>query len=256
MLLTPLELCQKLTFLCMMLVEICANSFRSARNAQEAGADRVELCSELALGGITPSYGLINHVLKTLTIPTHVLIRPRSGDFCYTEADFEIMKQDINLCKSLGVQGVVSGILKPDFSIDIDRTKTLIYLASPMHFTFHRAFDFVPNPVEGIKQLEALGVGRVLTSGQAPTAIEGLPLLQSLQGNFNGIIIPASGINPENIKQFKARGFSEIHFSASVQDSKSPNSNFALNSNSKSGAPSQTYSDASLVKQMISLLHE
>ena len=147
-----------------MLVEICANSFRSAHNAQEAGASRIELCSELAVGGITPSYGLINHVLNNLSIQTHVLIRPRSGDFCYSNDDFEIMKQDIEQCKSLGAQGVVSGILNPDMSIDVNRTMALLNLARPMRFTFHRAFDSVPNSIKALKQLEEIGVSRILTS--------------------------------------------------------------------------------------------
>lgn len=239
-----------------MLVEICANSFRSAQNAQNAGADRIELCSELAVGGITPSYGLICHVLNTLNIPTHILIRPRGGDFCYTNDDFEIMKQDIELCKSLGAQGVVSGILNSDFSIDVDRTMRLIELSRPMHFTFHRAFDSVPNPVKGLKQLEAMGVGRVLTSGQAPTAIEGLSLLKTFQEDFKGIIIPSAGINCENIKQFKLSGFKEIHFSASAQQPRQFKQYMSLNSIKHFDESKQTYTDTLLVKQMISLLHE
>ncbi|MGC6415320.1 MAG: copper homeostasis protein CutC [Bacteroidia bacterium] len=239
-----------------MLVEICANSFRSAQNAQNAGADRIELCSELAVGGITPSYGLISHVLNKLNIPTHILIRPRGGDFCYNNDDFEIMKQDIEMCKSLGAKGIVSGVLNPDFSIDIDRTITLINLSRPMNFTFHRAFDLVSNPFKGLKQLEKMGVSRVLTSGQAPTAIEGLSLLKTLQNDFKGIIIPSAGINCENIKQFKLSGFKEIHFSASVQQPKKFKQNLPLNSIKDFDETTQTYTDTLLVTQMISLLHE
>ena len=137
-----------------MLVEVCANSLESARNAERAGADRIELCSELGVGGITPSVGLIQLVKKELTIPVHVLIRPRGGHFTYSDAEFEVMQADILACKALGVQGIVSGVLTEDFAVDVERMKVLVELAKPLHFTFHRAFDWVAEPLEAIKQLE------------------------------------------------------------------------------------------------------
>ena len=118
-----------------MLIEICANSYQSAINAEKAGANRIELCSELAVGGITPSYGLLKKVTKELTIPIHVLIRPRSGDFTFSDDEFNIMKENILLCKELGVKGIVSGVLHLDSSIDMERTKELVAISKPMNFT-------------------------------------------------------------------------------------------------------------------------
>ena len=115
-----------------MIVEVCANSLESARNAERAGANRIELCSELGVGGVTPSAGLIQLVKRELSIPVHVLIRPRGGHFTYSDAEFEVMKADILACKALGVHGIVSGILMDDFSLDVGRTKVLVELAKPM----------------------------------------------------------------------------------------------------------------------------
>ncbi len=134
-----------------MLLEICANSYQSAINAEKAGANRIELCAELAVGGITPSYGLLKKVMNDLTIPVHVLVRPRSGDFTYSDAEFQILKEDILICKELGVLGIVSGVLNLDNTIDLERTKELVETAKPMNFTFHRAFDWVLNPMDESK---------------------------------------------------------------------------------------------------------
>lgn len=111
---------------------------------KKPGADRIELCQELAIGGITPSYGLLKQVLDTLDIPVFVLIRPRSGNFTYSDAEFDIMKQNIQLCKDLGASGIVSGVLNIDNTIDIERTQELVELSKPLPFTFHRAFDWTP----------------------------------------------------------------------------------------------------------------
>lgn len=201
-----------------MQLEICANSYQSVINAQKAGADRIELCSELAVGGITPSFGLIKKATETLKIPVFVLIRPRSGNFTYSEDEFDIMKQDILQCKALGCSGIVSGILYKNNTIDIERTKALIDLAKPLPFTFHRAFDWVENPHEAIKQLLDLGAERVLTSGQKTTAEKGIELLKQLKELTNNsmTILPGGGINAENAILFKDAGFIEIHCSAST----------------------------------------
>ncbi|MBJ2176383.1 copper homeostasis protein CutC [Aureibaculum sp. A20] len=199
-----------------MKIEICANSYQSAVNAEASGADRIELCSELAVGGITPSYGLIIKIKQDLRIPVHVLIRPRSGDFTYSNADFEVMKQDIVLCKNLGCEGVVSGVLNTDNTIDLERTKELIELARPMSFTFHRAFDWVVNPLKSLDELKAIGVNRILTSGQENQAIKGIELLKKLKvraGTFIEIM-PGSGVNIDTILEFKKAGFNQVHFSA------------------------------------------
>ena len=200
-----------------MKLEICANSYQSALIAQKAGAHRIELCSELSVGGITPSYGLIKQVIDTLSIAVFVLIRPRSGNFTYSEEEFDIMKHDIQLCKNLGCAGIVSGVLNKDNTIDIERTQELIELSKPLEFTFHRAFDCVENPQEALEQLINLGVERVLTSGLEASAEKGLELLKQLKEHVNGriTILPGSGINLQNAKLFKDAGFLEIHLSAS-----------------------------------------
>ena len=200
-----------------MTLEICANSYQSAKNAQTAGAKRIELCSELSIGGITPSYGLIKQVVKELKIKTFVLIRPRSGNFYYSESEFEIIKKDIQICKELGCHGVVSGVLNENNTIDIDRTQELIELSKPLPFTFHRAFDIVPNPKEAIEQLVGLGVQRILTSGQQLKAIDGLETLKEFkkQAKNRITILVGSGVSSGNAKTFKDAGFDEIHASAS-----------------------------------------
>ena len=200
-----------------MKLEICANSYQSARNAQEAGAHRIELCQELSVGGITPSYGLLKQVIDILKIPIFVLIRPRGGNFVYSEEEFEVMKHDIKMCKDLGCQGIVSGVLNLDKTIDIKRTKELVELSKPLAFTFHRAFDGVENPKEALDQLIDLGVERVLTSGQETSAEQGLELLKALNKISNNriTIMAGSGISSKNAKQFKEAGLKEIHASAS-----------------------------------------
>lgn len=201
-----------------MKLEICASNYQSAVNAELAGAHRIELCSELAVGGITPSYGFIKHVLETVKIPVFVLIRPRSGNFTYTDSEFEIMKKDIVLCKDLGCEGIVSGILNIDNSIDIKRTKELVELSKPLKFTFHRAFDWTPNPYEALEQLIEINVDRILTSGQESSAEKGIFALQQLKklANERLIILPGGGINQENVLIFKGGGFEEVHCSATL----------------------------------------
>ncbi|WP_179344306.1 copper homeostasis protein CutC [Winogradskyella ursingii] len=201
-----------------MKLEICANSYQSAKNAQQAGAHRIELCQELSVGGITPSYGLLKQVIDNINIPVLVLIRPRGGNFVYSNDEFEIMKHDIEICKELGCAGIVSGVLKDDNSIDIKRTKELVELSKPLDFTFHRAFDEVKNPREALEQLIRMAVKRILTSGQQSTAEEGLELLKELNGIANGriTILAGGGVNSENAIKFKQAGLKEIHASAST----------------------------------------
>jgi len=198
-----------------MKLEICANSYQSAKNAQDAGAHRIELCSELAVGGITPNYGLLKQVSENLSIETFVLIRPRSGNFTYSNTEFEIMKSNIKLCKDLGFSGVVSGVLNADNTIDIKRTKVLVELAKPLQFTFHRAFDWTPNPEEALHELIDLGVQRILTSGQSVSAEKGIEILKSLKIKAENkiVILPGGGVSVENAILFRDEGFKEIHAS-------------------------------------------
>lgn len=241
-----------------MKLEICASNYQSANNAQNAGAHRIELCSELAVGGITPSYGLIKQVIENLSIPVFVLIRPRSGDFTYSDADFEIMKQDIQMCKKLGCKGIVSGVLNRDNTIDIERTKTLIELSKPLPFTFHRAFDWTPNPFEALKSLINLNVNRILTSGQAISAEKGILILNQLHQLANGAltILPGSGINPNNILIFKAAGFKEVHCSAVLASEIQSSAPIMLNSPVFLNDGQEIASNQEVIKAMIALMND
>ena len=197
-----------------MIVEVCANSLQSALNAQEAGADRLEVCMELGVGGITPTYGLLKELKKVINIPMHVLIRPRSGDFTYKASEFEVMLSDIAICRDLGYEGIVSGILNLDHTLDIDRTEQLYRASDAMQFTFHRAFDWVKDPLATLRIIEELGLDNILTSGQAGSAVEGLSLLQTLLEKAERVnIIPAAGIRPDNVLLFKESGFKTVHLS-------------------------------------------
>lgn len=201
-----------------MTLEICASNYQSALNAQTAEANRIELCSELAIGGITPSYGLVKEVLDTLSIPVFILIRPRSGNFTYSEAEFNIMKHNIERFKKMGCSGIVSGVLNINNTIDVERTKELISLSKPLPFTFHRAFDWTPNPIKALEQLIAIGANRVLTSGQGALGEENINLLLELKNKATNriIILACGGVNSTNAKLFKKHGFDEIHASAST----------------------------------------
>lgn len=200
-----------------MLVEVCTNSLESALVAQSAGADRIELCSELAVGGLTPSYGVLKAVKEQVSIPVHVLIRPRSGDFSYTDAEFEIMLTDIELCVALGFDGIVSGVLLKDFTLDVERTQRLKSAAGGLKFTFHRAFDWIGDPIEALIQLEKLQVDYILSSGQQKSAPTGIDVLAKLNGLSNHTqIMPGSGINAGNLHLFKERGFAAVHLSGTA----------------------------------------
>ena len=194
-----------------MIIEVCAESYEYAIKAEKAGADRIELCKDLYLDGLTPDYESAKRTIDTLDIPVFILIRPREGNFIYSNEEFELMKQDILKFKEMGCKGIVSGVLNGDNSIDIKRTKELVELSRPIEFTFHRAFDIVSNPLKEIENLIELGIDRVLTSGQKNKAIEGLELLKELKDiSKNRIkIMPGSGINTENLENFKS--FNELH---------------------------------------------
>ncbi|MFS4416368.1 copper homeostasis protein CutC [Maribacter sp. 2307ULW6-5] len=200
-----------------MIVEVCANSLESALNAQEAGADRIELCSELGVGGVTPSLGLIRLVTEKLHIPVHVLVRPRSAHFTYTEWEFQVMLKDIEACRANGAAGIVSGVLHPDATVNVSRTQALVNASGPLHFTFHRAFDWVPDPVVALEALEGIGVQTILSSGQKPSAAQGAPLLGELQRRAKSCVLMAGGgVNPDNATMFLEAGLSAIHLSGTA----------------------------------------
>lgn len=201
------------------LLEIAAFSAESAIIAQQAGADRIELCDNPEEGGTTPSYGTLCYAREQLSIPLFPIIRPRGGDFLYSDASFEIMIKDVNRCKEIGCDGIVIGLLDKDGLIDIERCAALIELAYPMEVTFHRAFDRVRDPFQAMEQLIELGVQRILSSGQYPTAPEGAETLHALvqQANQRIIIMPGSGVRDNNLEQLiKDTGALEYHTAARI----------------------------------------
>jgi len=199
-----------------MIIEICANSFESAKAAQDGGADRIELCADLSKGGLTPLHSVIKKVIEELKIPVHVLIRPRSGDFVYSRKELETMLIDIAYCKELYCSGIVSGVLTLENNIDEEATRQLIVASEGMEFTFHRAFDRDVEVESSIKSLIKLGVTRLLSSGQQNKAIDGIELLNKMKllAKDHLQIMPGSGIGSENALAFKEAGFEAIHFSA------------------------------------------
>ena len=198
-------------------VEICANSVASCLEAQKGGAYRVELCAGIPEGGTTPSYGEILMARDLLNIKLNIIIRPRGGDFLYSDVEHQTMLHDIEMAKKLGVDGVVFGCLTADGEIDMQRNKELVHAAKGMNVTFHRAFDMCKDPIKSLEQIISLGCDTLLTSGQQPTAIEGVTLLKKLVDKANGriTIMPGSGVNEDNIATITQQsGASVFHFSA------------------------------------------
>lgn len=236
-------------------LEVCANSFASAKEAENGGAIRVELCENMAEGGTTPSYAQIKLCKIRLKLQVWPIIRPRGGDFLYTDDEFELMKEDINLCKSLNCDGAVTGILLANGQIDLKRCAELIELAHPMPLAFHRAFDMALDLNKALEDLIELGFVRVLTSGGANTAYNGIPIIAELVKQAQGRIeiMPGAGINPENILTIKQKtGAQVFHSSARVKvKSKMQYRNTA----SKMGSIEDEYeyeqTAAYLVKQMV-----
>lgn len=195
-------------------LEICVDSTQSALNAQEGGADRIELCENLAQGGVTPSAGKIAQAKRLLHLPVMVLIRPRKGDFLYSDLEFELMLDDILRAKELNADGIVSGVLLPDGKIDTVRTSWLVEAAAPLPFTFHRAFDMCIEPHVAIGQLADLGVKRILTSGQHATALDGINHLRAyveLAGDLISIMA-CGGVTPDTVAPLlEIAGLHEFH---------------------------------------------
>ena len=198
------------------IIEIATSDFLTTKSAVEGDADRIELCANLAEGGTTPSYAHIKKCREAFDIALFPIIRPRGGDFLYTKDEFEIMTNDIKLCKELDCDGVVIGLLNMDGTIDITRTSELIELAYPLEVTFHRAFDRCKDPFIALEELIGIGCQRILTSGQKPTVSEGIDLIAELNKEADGriIIMPGSGVRKENIKMLAEKtGCVELHSS-------------------------------------------
>ena len=196
------------------LIEVCVDSVASALAAERGGAGRVELCSDLLEGGVTPSAGLIELVRARTSIGLQVMIRPRGGDFCYTPEEFETMKRDIIAAKKLGASGVVVGILGADGSVDIERTRELVELARPLNVTFHRAFDMSADLFRALESICATGADRLLTSGGKKTALEAVQQIARLVEAARGrvAIMACGGINNQNAASIiEQTGVREIH---------------------------------------------
>ena len=194
-------------------LEVCCGDMPSVLAAKEGGADRIELCEALEVDGLTPSQAMMESAIS-LRIPVQVLIRPREGDFVYNEEEVESMLGDIRLAKKLGANGVVIGALRPDGSIDEATNRRLVDAAEGLSITFHRAFDVCSQPFEALEQIISLGCHRLLTSGQAPTAEQGIPLIKRLVELSAGriIIMPGAGVNVNNAhKILSETGANEIH---------------------------------------------
>lgn len=201
-------------------LEICVDSIESALNAELAGASRVEYCDNLVEGGTTPSYGSIVSARHNLNIGLHVIIRPRGGDFLYSGNDYDVMRRDIEMCGECGVDGIVTGILHPGGSIDVDRTARLFEFAWPMSATFHRAFDLCNDPVQGLEDVISTGAVRLLTSGLKNSARDGIEMIRKLVIQAAGriSIMPGGGIDETNAAMIvTATKVNEIHLTGRSQ---------------------------------------
>ena len=204
-----------------MLIEACVDSVQSAVAAEKGGAARVELCTALLEGGLTPSAGAIAQARAKLSIGLHVIIRPRGGDFLYADSEHEVMLEDIATAKSLGADGVVIGVLVADATVDVARTRALLDGSRPMSVTYHRAFDMTRNPFAALETLVELGVDRILTSGQEESAVAGLDLLAKLvkAAADRIVIMPAGNIHEKNIEKIAATtGAKELHVTGFVEE--------------------------------------
>ncbi|HNV52673.1 MAG TPA: copper homeostasis protein CutC [Tenuifilaceae bacterium] len=240
-------------------LEVCANSVQSAINAQIAGAKRIELCENLFIGGTTPSYGCIKTTRERVDIAINILIRPRIGDFLYSDIEFEQIKNDILVAKQLGVNGIVCGILLPNGEVDTERTDELVELSKPLTFTFHRAFDFTPDPYKALEDIIKTGATHILTSGQKNKAADSVDLLYELvkKAANRVVIMPGSGINADTIKRIVNTGANEFHMSG-VKDVESKmiyrKENLTLNGNSLPDYVNQI-SDVESIKMVVEYLN-
>ena len=199
----------------MALLEICCYSTECAVIAQQNGADRIELCAAPLEGGLTPSYGVLRATRQRVTIPVHPIIRPRGGDFCYTDGEFAAMLEDVRQIRSLGYPGFVIGVLNPEGQVDVPRMRQIMVAAGPLAVTFHRAFDMCANPLQAADVLADLGVARVLTSGQQPSAEKGISLIRELIAREGTpTIMAGAGVRASNLSLFLEAGVKEVHSSA------------------------------------------
>jgi copper homeostasis protein len=217
-----------------LVLEICVESVDHALAAERGGADRIELCTDLSSGGITSSAALMQATRRQVQIPIHVLIRPRAGDFCYSDSEFEMMRHDIDEARQLGMDGVVLGILQKNARVDVERTKALVKFAHPLPVTFHRAFDSSYNLETSLEEVIQTGAIRILTSAGQPRATDGLQTLKRLvqAASDRILIMPCGGINSDNVADIvKTTLAQEVHSSAGT----SGNGDLSQGNNGSSG---------------------
>ena len=237
-------------------VEIIAFSIEACSIIEQSGAHRIELCANPNEGGTTQSFGTIKAAREKVGIDLFPIIRPRGGDFLYTDDEYRVMAEDVKLCKQLGCDGVVIGLLQKDGSIDVQRTAELVELAYPLEVTFHRAFDHCRDPFEALEQLVEIGCQRILTSGQQPTAPEGAELLTKLvkAADHRIIIMPGSGVRPNNIAEL-ARATGAVEFHSSLRTTASSGMTF-LHSSFAGDGESATHAtvEGAAIRQLLSEL--
>lgn len=238
------------------LLEICCGSAEDAVEAGLGGADRVELCSALFLGGLTPSAGSVAEARKRLKIPIMAMNRPRQAGFCYSAVEFAVMERDTELLLEHGANGIVFGILNEDGCVDIPRTRALRQRIGAHEAVFHRAFDVTPDPFRALEELIDLGITRVLTSGQRAAAPEGSEIIRQLMERAAGRIqvLPGAGIKPENVQRFvRATGCTQVHLTAFAerQDTSTRN-NPHIKFGSEDGPAESSYqlTDGNYVRRM------
>lgn len=238
-------------------IEICVEGIDDAIAAEAGGADRVELCASLLEGGITPSDGTIRQTCRRLAIPVHVMVRPRGGDFLYSQAEFATMLDDVARLRETGAAGVVFGCLNPDGTVDEARTRALVAAARPLRVTFHRAFDVTAEPGAALEALIRCGVDRVLTSGQQPNAVRGIPLLASLARQAAGriAVIGCGDLREATIARVRRdTGLRELHFAALAERASMMthrNEAIAMGGAGTTREYRQPYTDSALVRRII-----
>jgi copper homeostasis protein len=240
------------------ILEICVESVESAIAAEGGGAQRIELCADLAGGGTTPSAGLMQSIREHVHLPVHVMIRPRPGDFCYSNHELAIMRNDIQVAKQFHMDGVVLGILREDARVDVERTKMLVEYAHPLPVTFHRAFDLARNPATALEDVIETRSTRILTSGGESRATDGLSILRHLVDSAKGriLIMPCGGIDSGNIARIvRATSAREIHTSVGTSNPR-PSNNGDSTSDDKGEprAPAQFVVFEQNVTELVNLL--
>ncbi|XP_072026069.1 copper homeostasis protein cutC homolog [Amphiura filiformis] len=237
-------------------MEVCVDSVKSAVEAERGGALRLELCTNLMEGGTTPSLGMLRVIKEECNLPVFVLIRPRGGDFVYSDVELEVMRHDIKLFKASRADGFVLGVLNRRGEVDYERCEEFITTCRPLPVTFHRAFDMCEDPMSSLEAIISLGFQRILTSGQDSSALEGLPLLKELVSCANDriIIMPGGGITRRNLERIlKGSGAREFHCSARTSEQSTMsyrNSNVFMGASLRPPEFSMKFADAGLIQAL------